>query len=392
MVEDAAAVTASAVIAPVAVLGVGAAAPSLRLAAAEVAGAWGSGSGRGTVAVCDADEDTLTLAWQAAVGALEAAGVEAGDLSGLWWGTSRPPFAEGPSHAFLSTALGLDPVATGMLCAGSPHAGMEALLAAWDALAAGHARIALVVASDALVPGVGTAGESTTGAGAAAFVLGALDPTASGGNGSGAPARLVARATRVMAVVDRYRGDAEAATGDVYDGRLFREEVFVPIMSAAGRAAGPGEHGGPTVGWAIADPDGKLAPAVAKRLGGSARVGVGPGRPGRHRGGGRPARRRPGVRRGHHTGGLVAMIAYGGGRATAVTVDLARPVPGAADAVAGLGAGRGRLLRGGHPGPGPARAHERSHPHGAAPGRGRLRARQRRDARPSRGPGAGPAA
>lgn len=323
----------------VAVLGVGAAAPSLRLAASDVAGAWGSGGGRGTVAVCDSDEDTLTLAWQAAVRALEAAGVEATALSGLWWGTTRPPFAEGPSHAFLSTALGLDAGATGMLCAGSPHAGMEALLAAWDALAAGHARIALVIASDALVPGAGTAGESTTGAGAAAFVLGALDPAGSSGNGSGAPARLVARATRVMAAVDRYRGDAERATGDVYDGRLFREEVFVPLLAAAGRALGAGEQGGPGVGWAIADPDGKLAPAVAKRLGGAlvsstiqatlgdtasaaallgAIQGCADAEP--------PA--------------VVGLIAYGGGRATAVSLEVGRAVPGAGDVVATVGDGR----------------------------------------------------
>ena len=82
---------------PVAVLGVGAAAPSLRLAAKDVGAAWGSGGGRGTVAVCDSDEDTLTLAWQAANAALEAAGITAEQVSGLWWGTARPPFAEGPS-------------------------------------------------------------------------------------------------------------------------------------------------------------------------------------------------------------------------------------------------------------------------------------------------------
>jgi len=342
-VEDASPVTPAGMggqtVTPVALLGVGAAAPSLRLAASDVAGAWGSGSGRGTVAVCDSDEDTLTLAWQAAVRALEAAGVDAGELSGLWWGTARPPFAEGPGHAFLSTALGMDPSAVGMLCAGSPHAGMEALIAAWDALAAGHARIALVVASDALVPGLGTAGESTTGAGAAAFVLGPLDPAVSGGNGSGAPARLTARTTRVMAAVDRYRGDGEAATEDVYDGRLFREEVFLPLLAATGRALGIGEKGGPTVAWAIGDPDGKLAPAVAKRLGGSlasAPVQAALGDTG-------AAAALLGTIQATASAeppAVLGMIAYGGGRATAVTLEVARPVPGAADVVAATGDGR----------------------------------------------------
>ena len=129
----------------------------------------------------------------------------------------------------------------------------------------------------------------------------------------------MARATRVMAVVDRYRGDAEAATGDIYDGRLFREEVFVPLLAAAGGALGAGERPDrplPT-GWAIADPDGKLASAVAKRLGAplvSAPVQTALGdtgaaagllgavqRLGRSRGAGRPRcdrlRRRPGHRR-----------------------------------------------------------------------------------------------
>ncbi len=223
---------------PVAVLGVGAAAPSLRLAAKDVGAAWGSGGGRGTVAVCDADEDTLTLAWRAANTALDAAGVTAAEVSGLWWGTARPPFAEGPSHAFLAATLGLDSTVGGGLASGSPHAGMEALVSAWDALAAGHAHIALVVTSDALIPGLGTAGETTTGAGAAAMVLGAIaeNPDAPSTNGSSPPARLVARTTRAVPAVDRYRADGTGATGDVYDARLFREEVFVPLLTQTGRA------------------------------------------------------------------------------------------------------------------------------------------------------------
>ncbi|HLX88774.1 MAG TPA: hypothetical protein VKR22_10025, partial [Acidimicrobiales bacterium] len=251
---------------PVGVLGVGAAAPTLRVAAADVARAWG-GSAKGTLAVCDADEDTLRLGWQAARAALDAAGVAPGEVSGLWWGTTRPPFAEGPSHVFLATALGLGADVGGALHSGSPHAGMDALVSAWDALAAGHAEVALVVVSDALVPGVGTAGESVTGAGAAAFVLRAI-PAGSGGNGSAPPARLVTRVTRTLPAVDRSRGDGEAATGDIYDGRLFREEVYLPLLSATGGALAAGAAKGDTR-WAVTDPDGKLASALSKKLGGT---------------------------------------------------------------------------------------------------------------------------
>ena len=145
-------------------LGAGAGAPSLRLSPADVAAAWGLSAGKGRLAVCADDEDALTLAWQAASRAIEAAGLEPDDIEGLWWGTTRPPLAEGPSYAFLAAALGLRRNLSGALLAGSPHAGMEALLAAWDAVAAGSIDVAVVVVSDALVPGLGTSLETRTGA------------------------------------------------------------------------------------------------------------------------------------------------------------------------------------------------------------------------------------
>src|SRR5207247_6614629 len=107
-----------------------------------------------------------------------AAGLRPVDVGGLWWGTARPPFAEGPSFALLAAALRLPESVSGTLSAGSPHAGMDALLSAWDAVAAGAVATALVVASDALVPGPGTAWEPRVGAGAVAFVLGSHGGTA----------------------------------------------------------------------------------------------------------------------------------------------------------------------------------------------------------------------
>jgi hydroxymethylglutaryl-CoA synthase len=324
---------------PVAVLGVGAAAPSLRLAAADVGAAWGSGGGRGTVAVCDSDEDTLTLAWRAATDALEAASLSPAAVSGLWWGTARPPFAEGPSHVFLATALGLDLGGDGALVSGSPHAGMEALLAAWDAIAAGHAAVALVVASDALLPGLGTAGEATTGAGAAALVLGPA-PDVAGANGSAPAARLVARATRAVPAVDRYRADGAGATGDVYDGRLFREEVYLPLLAEAGAAVAAGAPD--MAAWAASDPDGKLAGALARRLGtplASAPVQAALGDTGAAAALLGLLEALSGDAGGTAGGRRVGTIGFGGGRATAVAVEAVRPVPGA-HGVAALGPGR----------------------------------------------------
>ena len=211
---------------------------------------------------------------------------------------------------------------------------MEALCCAWDAVAAGHTRLALVVVSDALVPGLGTASETTYGAGAVALVLGPAD---------GAPAVLRDRSTRSVPVLDRYRADGASASGDPYDPRLFREVVYLPVMSAVARAVAepgtPGQRSDATAvaAWSFADPDGKLASVLAKRLGAPAPLSV-------------PVQTELG-----DTGaasallglvpqmaeaGTVGAVGYGGGRATAVAVQVDHPVPGADAASHRLASGR----------------------------------------------------
>lgn len=301
-------------------LAVGAAAPDLRLDATDIAAAWGD-HGRGTVAVCAPDEDTLTLAWSSATRALRAAGLSPAAVEGLWWGTTRPPFAEGPSHAYLAASLRLPATAAGALLAGSPHAGMEALTSAWDAVAAGTVTTALVVASDALRPGLGTAHERRSGAGAVALVL----SVASG------PARLAGRTTRSRAVLDRYRGDGEADTRDLYDPRLVREEVSDPGLSevvAALRADGTPDR------WSLPDLDGRSAERLADRLGLTALeepAGLGDA------GAASPFLR---ATAGLAETGTVAVLGTGGGRTTGVTVVVDAPVPGTEDTGRDLAGGR----------------------------------------------------
>jgi hydroxymethylglutaryl-CoA synthase len=319
---------------PVGLLAVGVAAPVYRLPIAEARAAWGEGGGKGQVAVCGSDEDTLTLAWEAGDSALrqlaqlaeldgtaELAGPRqpGGEVDGLWWGTSRPPFAEGPSYAFLSSTLGLDENAEGGLSSGSAHSGMEALSAAWDSIAAGHARLALVIVSDALVPGLGTASETTCGAGAVALVLGPVE---------GAPAVLRDRATHSVPVLDRYRADGATASGDPYDPRLFREVVYLPVMSSVARAVSGSGHNEttPVAAWSFADPDGKLASVLAKRLGAPAPLSV-PVQT--ELGDTGAASALLGLVPSLAEAGTVGAVGYGGGRATAVAVQVDHAVPGA---------------------------------------------------------------
>jgi len=308
---------------PAHIAAVGVAFPAFRLPAATVAKGWGRGGGRGTAAVCGPDEDVLTLSAEAARRALGHAGVDPATIDGLWWGTTRPPFAEGPSHAVLAAALGLSDRSAGALVAGSTHAGMEALLAAADAIVAGSARTALVVAADVLRPGPGTGYEARAGAGAAAVVL-----TADTG-----PAALGSRVTRTRPLLDRYRGDGEATTRDVYDARLFREEIFLPAIRQVG------EHLAALTprAWSLPDPDGRLGATTAKELGVTDALAS---RPVFAEVGdcGAAAALLGGIA-GLDATGVVAVVGFGGGRTTGVTINASGPVPGAAELTARLAAG-----------------------------------------------------
>lgn len=314
--------------------GAGAALGAWRLDPAEVRRAWGPApvgppgpgerpdrTGRPLLAVAAADEDPLTLAVAAAEDALAAAGIEAGDIDACCWGTSRPPFAEGPSHATLAAALGLGPRAGGLLAAGSPHAGMEAFCAAADAVAAGTARWALVVASDARTPGLGSAFEARCGAGAAAFVLGSHGPAAVG-----------VRVQRWAPALERWRGDGEPTTRDVYDARLAREEVLLPsVVEVAGqlRALEPRA-------WSLPELDGRLARTLARRLGidppASATLDRAVGDTG-------AAAPWLGALAAMDTAGDVAVVGHGDGRTTGVLLHLDGPLPGAARLTALLAGG-----------------------------------------------------
>jgi hydroxymethylglutaryl-CoA synthase len=316
---------------PVSLLAAGAATPTLRLTAGDVGAAWGARSGSSTAAVCAADEDALTLAWRAATRALDAAGLAPDDVDGLWWGTSRAPFAEGPSLALLSAALRVPETAGGALVAGSAAAGLDAVLSAWDAVAAGSSRCALVVAADAVRPGLGTSWEARAGAGAVALVL---VPAS-----DGAPATLRDRHTVTRPVLDRYRGDGEADTRDLYDPRLFREEVFLPMLTEACRVAGD------VAAWSLPDPDGRLGASLAKKLGGDASAALDAYRRLGDTGAAAPL---VGALPALAAAQRVGIVGYGGGRTTTLVVDVHAPVPGAGplDAVgAGCPASYAEVLR-----------------------------------------------
>jgi len=311
----------------VSIVAVGPAAPARRVAVADIAAGWGESAGRGHVAVCDGDEDALTLAWTAARRALAAADLDGDDVDGLWWGTAHPPFLQGPNLAYLAAALGMREGIEGALLAGARTSGMEALFVAWDAVAAGSVDRALVVASDVANAGLGTADERQVGAGAVALVLRL---------GDDGPAVLTRRSSLTRPHLDRYRGPGDAAVREAYDGRLHREEVFLPALKALGGAlAAGGEVPADGLRWSLPDPDGRLGRLLGKALGAgevaSAGVRTALGDAGAAAG-------LLGLAACLDAPGEVVALDQGSGRAVGVAVSVRSAVPGAAD-VAALGDG-----------------------------------------------------
>jgi hydroxymethylglutaryl-CoA synthase len=201
---------------------------------------------------------------------------------------------------------------------------MEALAAGTDAISAGSARVALVVASDALRPGPGTGFEARCGAGAAAFVLAFDGPVT---------ATIGARVTRTRPFLDRYRGDGEVDNRDMYDARLFREEIFLPVVRDVTETLAAFD----VRAWSLPDPDGRLGAVLARDVG--APITPSNAIYGAIGDAGAAAALLGGIAA-LDAAGLVAIVGTGGGRTTGVLLNAEKPVPGAALTADALSGGR----------------------------------------------------
>ncbi|WP_126661021.1 zinc ribbon domain-containing protein [Haloterrigena salifodinae] len=155
-----------------AITGVGAYAPRFRITAEAFEEAWGQFHAAGITekAVPAADEDALTMGYEAATRAVEAAAVDPSSVDWLAFASSRPPEAEEDLTARLGEMLALDESTTRQLFTGSTRAGTRALWAGMDAIGA-DATVGLVIAADAPKGDPDGGVDHAAGAGAAAFVL-----------------------------------------------------------------------------------------------------------------------------------------------------------------------------------------------------------------------------
>jgi hydroxymethylglutaryl-CoA synthase len=154
----------------VGIVSYGAYIPYYRLSRAEIAKAWGTGAAPGEKAVANYDEDSLTMAVEAGLDCIQ--GIEAKNISGVYFASTTAPYKEKQCAATIATVLGVPKEAITMDFGGSLRCGSNALKAAMDAVQTGAANNILVCIADTRLGYPMGPSETTLGDGAAAILIG----------------------------------------------------------------------------------------------------------------------------------------------------------------------------------------------------------------------------
>jgi len=213
---------------------VGAYAPRFRVSAEAFEEAWGQfhAAAVNEKAVPDADEDALTMAYEAAARALDAADRAGADVSFLAFASTTPPLAEEDLTARLGGMLAVPSDATRHVFAGSTRAGTRALDAAiaagpWERETSEDGEgVGLVVAADCPRGDPDSDEDHAAGAGAAAFVL-----SASGGDGGGATVRQCAEYAEEFPGTRFRRTGSETVEGLGATG--YERQAFIETLGGA---------------------------------------------------------------------------------------------------------------------------------------------------------------
>jgi hydroxymethylglutaryl-CoA synthase len=223
-----------------AILRLGVHIPKLRLARSAIASAmsWAGPPGRsaahGSRAICNWDEDALTMAVEAARGALPAAPAP----QSVVFCSTTAPFADRDDAIVLAAALDLPDSVESLNVGASLRAATSGAI---NVMRRGDAARTLLVASDARLTRAGSPQELTYGDAAAALLLGPVSPQAL--------AAVVAARSVGSDFVDHYR--MSGATFDyALEERWVREEsllqliprVVSELLSAAGLDAAAVRH------------------------------------------------------------------------------------------------------------------------------------------------------
>lgn len=128
---------------------------------------------QGEKAVAGSDEDSLTMA--VAAGMNCTAGIERGELGGVYFGSTTMPFKERQNAGIVAGALGMNDDVRSADFSGSLKSGTSALISALEAVASGGANNMVACASDCRLGKMGSPQEMNFGDAAAAFLVGDKD-------------------------------------------------------------------------------------------------------------------------------------------------------------------------------------------------------------------------
>lgn len=157
------------------IISAGAHIPFYRLEGAAVRAVWGAGNPKASRPIAGFDEDTITMGAEALINAGGWGGI---DVDALYFASTSAPYAEKSSAAVVAAAADLPDSAFTADMGGSLRAGTSALRTALDAVKAGSAGKAAVIASEIRPARPGSPDELALCDGAAAVILGEGDDVA----------------------------------------------------------------------------------------------------------------------------------------------------------------------------------------------------------------------
>lgn len=230
----------------------GVAVPVWRLDRAAHGRAWDTPSLPGERAVAAGDQDSLTLGVEAALEAARAFE----PIDAIYFATTTSPYTEKHGAATIAGALDRADAMT-VDVTGTLRAGTTALRAALDAVRAGSARAALVVASDVRPAEPGTSTEQLFGDAAAALVVTA-----------DAPVRVIGEASVVEETTASWRREDDPYVRS-FDAKFETEYGYARAVERAVRAALEDAklEAGAVGRFAAYAPDPRTFQSTAKRLG-----------------------------------------------------------------------------------------------------------------------------
>ena len=230
--------------------------PRYRLSRDVIAAATGAGSRGGERAVANYDEDCLTMAVEAGSGCNGSA--ETAQIDALLFASTSSPYREKQAAAFIARVLELPEGVFTVDLGDTLRCGTQALRVAWDAVKAGSARSALVVASEQRLAEPRSELEQNFGDGAAALLLGS----------EGVAATVEHYVSRSQEFVDLWRTEEDrfVKTGEARFVQSFGyERILLESVAQVLKSTGLSAKDFRKI--ILPSPDGRSHIGIAKKLG-----------------------------------------------------------------------------------------------------------------------------